>query len=104
LSLISLINNIISILQEPSLFAEEAKVADMVCISSKSFCGGNDVRCEQLKGVRLQGQAEGYQLEKSRYPLGISFGVVCLNKNQTKTFDHLMMGYQKSHQCANDHP
>jgi hypothetical protein len=46
------------------------KIADMVSISSKGLCGGNDFRCTHLKEGRLSSaKAWGHQVEKSRYAL-----------------------------------
>jgi hypothetical protein len=55
-------------LPKPSLTPEPAKMADMISISPKGLCGGNDFRDQFLKEDRLSaGKAKGHQVEKSRY-------------------------------------
>ena len=58
----------IRILPKPSLIPESAKTADMICISSKGICGGNDFSRARLKEGRLSaGKAGIHQAEKSLY-------------------------------------
>jgi hypothetical protein len=67
-----------SILPKPSLIVGPAKIPDMISISSKGICGGDDCRCPRLKEVRLWvGKRGAYQIEKRRYALDMKgFGVL----------------------------
>jgi hypothetical protein len=57
-------------LPNPSLITEPAKTAEMICISSKGFCGEDDCGYPRLKKARLPaGKAGSHQVEKSRYVL-----------------------------------
>jgi hypothetical protein len=60
------------ILPKPCLIIDPAKVADMVCISSKVICEGNDFSQARSKKAKLpMGKTRGHQVEKSLYALDI---------------------------------
>jgi hypothetical protein len=55
-------------LPNPSFINESAKMADMICISPKGLCGGNDFRYPFFKEGKLPaGKAGNHQGKKSRY-------------------------------------
>jgi hypothetical protein len=57
-------------LPKSALIADPAKAIDMIFISAKVLCGGNDFRYQFLKEVRLSGgKAGGHWGKNSRYDL-----------------------------------